>query len=399
MSTVARSVLWGAIFVAFAFPLYYPALSVDDSPSYVNPARRWARGSGLLEANGAPLQQRLPLYPLTLGLAIRLFGDDPRTLGLLNAGLHVAAILVVRSALPVGALRDLISGLAIVYPPLLTSSGLVLQESLLGLTLSLVFVAMRPALAVANDRPALVTGMAIGLSALAKTTVLAVAFLLVLVFWGKPRGPRRAFATLLGCLITMFPWIAHNRIVSDRVGVANANAAISVFAGTVSNNIEPDWDSFPELLAAKSEWNARDPKERPPFDRFLLGRAIARVVADPWRWMFLAAERAVRFALPARHWFFARGLSRPASLGPIYAVAITCQALLFGAAAWLVFAVSAGRRPPQDLAVPILVFGHQFVYALSYASPRYGATVGPVLFAGLALAISGRQELGIPEGT
>ena len=135
MSVVARTVLWGAILAAFAFPLTYPALTVDDSPSYLNPARSWARGNGLLEANGAPLQQRLPLYPLTLGLTIRLAGDDPRTLGLLNAGLHVAAILVVRSALPMGALRDLISGLAIVYPPLLTSSGLVLQESLLAPTL------------------------------------------------------------------------------------------------------------------------------------------------------------------------------------------------------------------------------------------------------------------------
>jgi len=389
----AAAVLWGSVLAALAFPWAYPALIIDDSPSYLIPARNWARGGGLTESDGSPLHQRLPLYPFTLGVTIRLFGDDPRTLGLLNAALHVAAILVVRAALPIGALRDLVSGLALVYPPLLTSSGFVLQESLLSLTLALVFLAMRRALARPGSGAALATGMAIGLSALAKTTVAAVAPLFALAVWREPRGPWRTAAMLLGCLVPLLPWMAHNGIAFGRPGLANSNAAISVFAGTASNNIQPDWDSFSELVAARADWNGADPVQRGSFDRFLLRRAIERIAADPGRWALLAAERAVRFALPARHWFFATGLSKPASLGPIYAAAIAFQALLFAASAWLILAVRTGKQPLQDLAAPILVFGHQLVYALSYASPRYGATVGPVLFGGLVLALAGNGKL------
>src|SRR5262245_47314896 len=127
---------------ALGFGVAFPALSVDDTASYLEPARSWAAGHGLREADGRPLQYRLPAYPVALGLAIRVFGDSPRVFSLLNVAFHVLAVLLVRRALARTAPRtvDYLCALALVYPPFLTSAGLVLQESLLSLLLAVVFL-------------------------------------------------------------------------------------------------------------------------------------------------------------------------------------------------------------------------------------------------------------------
>jgi len=59
---------------------------------------------------------------------------------------------------------------------------------------------------------------------------------------------------------------------------------------------------------------------------------------------------------------------------------------LFALAAWLV-AHARRRRDLALLVAPVIVFGHLAVYALVYASPRYGVTVGPVLIAAAGLAL------------
>jgi hypothetical protein len=60
---------------------------------------------------------------------------------------------------------------------------------------------------------------------------------------------------------------------------------------------------------------------------------------------------------------------------------------LFAGAAWSVV-VAVRRRDAPLLAAPLIVFGHHVVYALTYVSPRYGVTVGPVLIAAAVLAIA-----------
>ena len=61
--------------------------------------------------------------------------------------------------------------------------------------------------------------------------------------------------------------------------------------------------------------------------------------------------------------------------------------MLYVAAALLL--VRAWRRRDARLAVgPILVFSTMAIYAATYVSPRYAVSVGPVLFACVALLIS-----------
>ena len=285
--------------VAFAFALGFPALVVDDSPGYLDPARAWAAGQGLREGNGHPLQYRLPLFPLALGVTIRLFGEDPRAFTLMNVGFLVLAALVVRRALLRRglALADGVAVAILVYPPLLTSAALVLH-------------------------------------------------------------------TLLG--------------------------------GTVSNRID-NWNTFPEYVEARREWEQSARAEEPVLDRHLARVALRRIAAHPARWLGLCAERAIRFMLPARTWFVQAGLSRTGTFGPTYLIATAFNVTLFALAAWL----SAHALRKRDLALlvgPVIVFGHLAAYAVVYSSPRYGVTVGPVLIAAAGLALAeirrGRQRLG-----
>jgi len=91
------------------------------------------------------------------------------------------------------------------------------------------------------------------------------------------------------------------------------------------------------------------------------------------------------------------GLSRTGTFGPIYLIATAFNVTLFALAAWL--AAHALRKRHLALLVgPVIVFGHLAAYAVVYASPRYGVTVGPVLIAAAGLALDeirrGRQRLG-----
>jgi hypothetical protein len=228
-------------------------------------------------------------------------------------------------------------------------------------------------------------GIALGASALAKTTVLPAGALLCLLLWLTPGARRQALAFVAGAALLIGPWMVRNRMELGRFELANGNAGTNLFAGTVSNVITPSWDTFPEYLEARARWEANGQATEPVFDRYLARLAVQRIGADPLRWTVLALERAFRFMLPARHWFVAMGRSQIASAGPFYLIATAIQLLLFTACALLL--LGGLRRPfaPGALVAPIIVFSHQLVYAASHASPRYGATVGPLLFAALAL--------------
>jgi hypothetical protein len=379
---------------ALAFALVFPALVVDDSPSYLGPARAWAAGEGLRE-NGAPLQSRLPAYPLVLGALIRAGGDDPRIFGLANVSFLVGGILLVAFLLRergpdlVGA----VCGLAMVYPPFLTSTGMVLQESLIALLLALVLALGWRAMESGSPALALATGAALGAAGLAKVTALPLVVpigLLLAVNERKDRV-RRLAALGAGTLIVVAPWVVRNAVVFGHAELTNNNGGITTLGGTVSNEIA-DWYRFPEYLAARDRWQAEGGGSASSLDRELYRVAVQRIEADPARWLSLAAERLLRFMLPARHWFFQTGRSVPASLGPWYLAALGIQAALF-ASALLVLARTWRRRGPwTHLLPPLVVFHHMAVYALSYASPRYNVTVAPALVACLILAATDERE-------
>src|SRR5439155_1191485 len=136
--------------VAFAFALGFPAVVVDDSPGYLGPARAWAAGQGLREGNGHPLQYRLALVPLALGVTI---------------GLRVGELA-------------------------------------------------------------------------------------------------------LGCALVLGPWMVRNQRVLGRPEITTGNAGHTLLGGTVSNRIE-NWNTFPEYVEARREWEQSGQAEEPALDRHL----------------------------------------------------------------------------------------------------------------------------------
>jgi hypothetical protein len=148
-----------------------------------------------------------------------------------------------------------------------------------------------------------------------------------------------------------------------------------------------DWTALPEYVAARREWMERDHAAHPVLDRYLYRVALRRIAADPGRWLILVGERVARFMLPARHGLVAAGHARTGTFPPWYVALTVVNVALFAGTALL--AVRALRR--GDLALlagPLIVFGHQAVYAATYTSPRYAVTVGPVLVGAAALALA-----------
>ena len=382
-------VLVAGVAAALAFPLAWPALFVDDSPSYLVPARSWAAGHGLREG-GQPLESRLPAYPLVLGLVIRAGGDDARWFGVANAVFHVAGMLLVALLLRRRApgLVDAVCGLALVYPPFLTSTGMVLQESLIAFLLAVVLALGWKALESPSPVLAFGTGLALGLATLAKVTALPliVPLTLLVAATGPPRV-RRIALLWLGTVLAIAPWMVRNAREVGRFEIANNNAGLAFLGGTVSNEIA-DWYGLPEYLAVREAWMAENRGTAATLDRALYSVAVRRIAADPGHWLVLVGERLLRFMLPARHWFVQSGRSRPASLGPWYVAALALQGALFASAAAVALRTWRRRGPWTHILPPLIVFYHLAVYALSYVSPRYNVTVAPALVAGLLLALT-----------
>ncbi len=403
LDRAARFLLVTATLSVVAFALQCPAISVDDSPSYLDPARSWAAGHGLRD-DDRPLESRLPLYPLVLGLLTLLVGGSPSAISVLNAGFHVSAVLVVRHVLrrrmgAVGA--DLVAAAAMAYLPLVTATALVLQESLLSLLLAIAFAAIWRAIETGAIGWSAAAGAALGLSGLAKVTALPLLLpAAALIAPGRPRkgpisaagrdrtrGLACALALVLAAVAMLAPWAVRNQLVLGRFEVTNANGGQTFLGGTVSNRVS-DWACLPEYIAARRAWEEEDHVVYPRLDGYLYRVGLRRIADAPGHWLLLVAERIARFILPARHWLVAVGLARPGTFPAWYVLATLFNLALFvGAGRSAVLAVRTHDLPL--LAGPLIVFGHQLVYALTYVSPRYGVTVGPVLFGAAGLAIGG----------
>jgi hypothetical protein len=388
-ATVSRWLLLAALAIAALFGGLSPALEVDDSASYRDPARSWAAGQGLREGTGAPLEYRPPAYPLSLGLVFRLFGESPRTIALFQVACHVAAILLVRAVLATrdATVANLVSAAALVYPPLLTSTALVLQESFLSLLFAFVFASGTAALRAPTPLRLVVLGAALGLAVLGKVTALVLlpAFVLLVAL-----VPRRAWwkplAVLGGCVAVAAPWVVRSERLLGRSGLTPGNAGHALLGGTVSNRIE-DWPRLPEYVEARRRWEESERARQPHLDAYLAEVARARIAAHPLRWAALVAERVGRFALPARTWAVRTGRAHMGTFPPAYLVLTALHVALFAATALLALRALRQRRW-DELAAPAIVFGQQLAHAAAYASPRYGVMVGPVLFGAAGLLVS-----------
>lgn len=382
--------LWiTAILLAFGFHFLAPVLEVPDSASYLAPARSWARGDGLVEADGSPMSYRMPAFPLVIGIGMRLSGHpgDLNSVSLTNfVCLLLTALLTRRAIRTFGApdLADLGGVACLLYPPLLTSTALVLQEILLTLFVTLLFSSLVTATKEDGWEPAGLAGAALGLTLLTKPVIAPTAPLLVLLLCATRRNvPKRVAAFALVAALVVAPWAIRNTMLLGRVELAPGNSGHTFLGGTVSNQID-DWYGFDEYKSAARDW-AAGAVGADTLDRHLTRVALHRIAQDPARWALLCLERVGRFMLPSRVFFVQAGLSQTGSFGPVYLFASLVSVALF--ALTLFVGVQAWQRRDPALAVgPVLLLGHVLVYAATYVSPRYALPITPAMIACAAWA-------------
>jgi len=390
----SRIALFLAVAVALVFGAAFPALLLPDSPLYLEPARSWARGDGLMEAPGRPLEGRLPAYPLLLGVILWTVGEHLRAIAVVQVLLHVAAMLLVRQMVRrvSASAADWCAALAIVYPPFLTATATVLQETMLSFLAALFAWRLWRAAEAPSGARAFAAGVALGATVLGKVVILPLAGPAALLLAFVPRrSVVRAAWFVAGVAVIVLPWGLRNRAVLGRFEVTNANGGHALLGGAVSNNIT-DWHAFPEYVAARDRWAAGERVSQPVLDRYLYKVAWARIGADPVRWVGLVVGRAVRFMLPSRHWMAAQGWTTPGRLPPLFVAGAILQGLAFLAAVLLLGEVFRGRSPLVWGIPPAIVLWHLAAYAVFYVSPRYNVTVGPLIVASAALWWSGRYK-------
>ena len=379
--TPGRVALVAAVAAALTFGLSFPAVEFPDTPSYMEPARAWARGDGLLESPGRPLEYRLPMFPWMLGLILRLAGESPSAITVVQVLLHVGAMLLVRELVrPIHApTADWCAAAAILWPPFLTAAATILQETLLAFLAALFAWTLWRAAEIGDGRWSLGAGLALGAAALGKSVILPLALPAALLLAIAPRRSwRRPALFALGVGVVVLPWALRNQRVLGRFELTNNNGGHTFLGGTVSNTIE-DWYGFPEYRQAVEQWSAHGQAGQPILDRYLYGVATRRIREAPGRWLRLMAGRVVRFVLPARHWMAHAGLSTPGRVSPFLVVGSAVQAAAFLAAAVLALDVGRRRAPAVFLIAPAIMAWHLAIYAVMYASPRYNVTIGPLL--------------------
>lgn len=395
MKRLGPSLFHIALIVPIAVALFVPPVSLGDTGTYLEPAQRFAEGHGLTLADGTAMTYRLPLYPVLLALAIKVSGGWIKAFSLLNALCVIASVVVLQPLMKRGSLRDLVSACAILYPPFLTFVPLLLQECVQGLTLSFVAVAAVRALDDPGPLRAFTLGTLIGLSALCKSTVLPTGALLCGVFFftalrtrERSRVAVSCLLLLLGLLAPLFAWGARNRAAVGRFAFLNENGAINFFASTIDTVI-PSWGAIPEVEEERRQWIPSP--ERPTFESHLYRAGWRRIVSEPAKFLRFSIDRAFRFMLPARDWFVARGYAETGNFGAVYIVATAFQVFLFGGALLLLVRCISGTAPRSFVVLPLIVFAHQLVYALSFASPRYSVPLTPLLFFSWGVITSQRE--------
>jgi tetratricopeptide (TPR) repeat protein len=234
-----------------------------------------------------------PLYPYTLALLFRLFGENyyfPLLLQALCGALICILIYVIgyRVFSPAVALGASLG--AALYGPLIYFGGELLP-TILAIFLDLLLLLFLLHLPSARSWPWLAAGLLLGLSALAVANILL--FLPFLIFWlwhthghhqlARDQVVWRTFLLLLGCALALAPVTLRNYWVGHDLVLISHNAGINFYIGNNPDydrtvNIRPgrDWARLvetPEIEAGIERPSAKS--------RYFLARSWEFATSDP----------------------------------------------------------------------------------------------------------------------
>lgn len=393
------SVLFAAIvlFVALVTNFGYLALDhawqMDDSSTYIGPARSLAHGSGFRNGNGIFETRRTPGYPMFLMPFITL----PDSLfvvvviqHLINAALAVGVYLLMFFLLG-DAAAALAGGLFMAVDiPSLVHANMIVTETLFTALTFIVFAIL--AQRTIGTRSAAIAGLLAGVSVLVRPIALYVVVPLAVVIPSE-RRPGRTIRALVFTICFVAPplaWSARNAMRGDGFTVSTITSWSLLFDRAAATLAIDDPGSFgANVLRRRSEFarEVGDPPEATysnhvilPADHFHTERysalALRGIVRHPFAYLHaytLALARTV-FGGGAKQLQEIGGISVRRAQIIVLSYTITTTVIAFGGLLWLV-------RRDRHLAVvsAVLVAYYLVACSMAEATSRFRVPVMPIV--------------------
>jgi len=214
---VGIGALWRFVILAFKWRVH---LLLNDSLYYDNQAANLIKGHGYVQPFSNPAQPGAEHGPLTSTLMAPLSWMQhavpwQRSVTVLCGIATVAVIGFVGRRLAGDRAGLFASGLAAVYANLWINDGLVMSESVSMLTVALTLLVTLRFLETQRVRPAILVGVLIGLSALARSELilllpLLALFLLMTVHGGAAHRLRLVSVVVGAAVLSLAPWVGYN---------------------------------------------------------------------------------------------------------------------------------------------------------------------------------------------
>lgn len=372
-------------------------LNIVDEQHYATLAQNLVSGNGFAWGEGQPTSIRPPLYPTAVAAVWTIAPVGSLTAVRLAqipfALLTVVLVFAMGRRLFNDRVALLAAGMVAFYPSLLFSGVLVLSEVLFTALLTVTLFGCLRLL----DRPswpiALLTGAALGASALTRSVMWP--FLPPFVVGGLLllRAPLRVRAALmavaaLGYLCVVGPWSVRNTRLQGTFAVVDTMGGLNLMMGNYAHTPEDRmWDAV--ALTGAESWSAHLPAEPPgggawtegTKERWANAQAREYILANPTVFMRRAVLKFADFWGIERD--FLAGVQRGMYQMPTWVSAPAAAAVVLGYAALMVLAIlgiclAAPEWRPHVVLLSVVLFICA-VHTVVFGHPRYHLPLVPVL--------------------
>lgn len=398
------------LFVVAMWPAVSERPLISDAASYEEVARALLAGRGFVHADGSPVLNLMPGFPLFVALTHALFGDS------LLAPFAVHALLIGASAALLGRATDVHAGrraglyafLLLCALPAYFSFSLTLNAEVVVLTGVSLFIFATATLV--SWRRGLVQGLALAWLAATKPEFAAMLAVVALDLFGSKEGSiaKRTLRTAKGLVLptalvaaALLPWSARNtRVVGHPVALSSASGYSWWLTAHRPQLFEVGAPAYIEASArckaqhhdefAVDSCLRNDAKrmiaEHPAYYARTVALGVPRMLFGSQLDGIPGAEKSFGDAVRHRAWF---------------TLFLKLGSLLAHAAVVLGGAFVAFRRRNEHIVrvFAAIVALKCFIHGLIYASPRYALHVLPVFVVLLCLWHMPKLEAGTKRAT
>ncbi len=410
-----RAFPWRVFLIAFVVRLVpvllsiHLAIGLDDMFQYDMLARSLASGNGFRWYNQADLHLiqklvnidtssvqydprgvlttfRAPLYPAFLALIYRLVGSG--SLRFFAARLVQAAVGALLIPLTFALARRLFPederiarwaawGMAF-YPMLVIFPLALATENLFFILFLASLLSLVLAAQTRRTRYFLLAGFLLGLTALTRSSVLSVAALVVLWGWFLLRLRAKTLFFLLALLLTVFPWVLRNSLLTGRPTGIETSLGYNLYVGYYPQGTGTfDYGPSLDLLTILND------QQR---DQIGTQKALAFIKADPARVVQLCVWRLAYFfglERKALTYFYSNDFFGFIPLPLLLLMTATFLLPFVCVSLSATLGLALLRWDRTTLLLPLVIVGYLVPYALILSEDRFHLALVP-LFAILA---------------